>query len=142
MTKNRCQIDPWSPPRTLLEARSLLGALICAFLAPFGTPKGPQNRSKIDDFLDMFLDDFWEPLFEALGLHLGSQTTPKMTQKGSNVEHRKFAAIYYTLATFRGAENHNFLNLFGIIFEIPFLNPLLIDCGAFWGPSWDPRGLP
>ena len=75
------QNRPLEPPRTLLEARSLLGTLICTFLAPFGTPKGPQNRSNIDHFLDMFFNDFWGPLFDALGLHLASQNTSKMTPK-------------------------------------------------------------
>ena len=79
--KNPLKIDPWPPPGTLLEQRSLWRPLISPFLAPKGSPVGPQNRPKIDHFLDMFLNDFWEPLFDALGLHVASQHTSKMRPK-------------------------------------------------------------
>ena len=52
------------------------------------------------------------------------------------------AAIYNTLATFRGAENHHFWSFFGTLFEMPFRDLFLIDFGPFWGPSWDPLGTP
>ena len=108
---------PLEPLRTLLEARSLLGALICTFLAPFGTPKGPQNRSKIDHCLDMFLDDFWEPLFHASGLHLGSQNDPKWNPKGTQDQNTKI--IDFDAITIR--EPH-----WGVL--------KIVICGAFLGP--------
>ena len=115
MIKNRCQNRPLEPLRTLLEARSLLGALICTFLAPFGTPKGPQNRSKIDHFLDLFLNDFWEPLFHAFGLHLGSQNDPKMRPKREprpEHENHRFCCYLVHLSHIEGSRKSSFLMLF------------------------------
>ena len=91
MIKNPSKIDPQRAPETLLERRSLLGPLICTFLAPFGTPKGPQNRSKIDHFLDLFLNDFLEPLFHAFGLHLGSQKRDQKETQDQNTKIIDFA---------------------------------------------------
>ena len=113
------------------------------FWAPFWTPKGPQNRSKIDNCLDVFLNDFLEPLFHAFGLHFGFQNDPKMKAKRVPTQNHKIidlACIYYTLAISRGPENHHFGYFFGTLFKIPFRDLFFVDVGPFWGPFWDPLG--
>ncbi len=77
MTNNASQIEPWTPLGSLLESRSLLGALICTFLAPFGTPMGPQHVA----IVKLILRPFQEPRFVDLGLRLGSQNNSKMKPK-------------------------------------------------------------
>ena len=95
MIKHGAQIDRWSPPRTPLESRSLWGALICTFLAPFGTPMRPKKLQKIVHLLDLILRLFPEPLFDDHGLRLGSQNGSKMRPKRE---------------TKRRPENHRFCN--------------------------------
>ena len=80
----------------------------------------------------MLLASIWAP-----------KTTPKGKKKGTQDQNMKiidFAIIYYTLATLRGPENHNFWCFFGTLFQILFRDPFLIDFGPFWGPFWDPLG--
>ena len=96
--KNPTKIDPWTHPGSLLEQRSLLRPLISPFLAPKGSPMGPQNRSKIDHFLNIILVPFLEPLFHAFGLHLGSQNDPKKRpQRDPRPEHENHRFCYYLL---------------------------------------------
>ena len=96
--KNPSKIDPWTLPGTLLDQRSLLRPLISPFLAPKGSPMGPQNWSKIDHFLDLFLNDFWKSLFHTFCLHLGSQNDPKMRPKRElRPKHEKHRFCYYLL---------------------------------------------
>ena len=140
MIKHRCQIDPWSPPRTPLGARSLLGILISTFLAPFGTPMGPQNRSKIDHVVDLFLNDFWEPLFHAFGFHLASKTTSKMRPKRDPTpihENHRFCFYLQHVSHIQGSQKM-------IIFDtflIPFLRcPFGTSFWSIFDPFGDPLG--
>ena len=49
-----------------------------------------------------------------------------------------FVCIYYTLATFRGAENHHFLMFFGNPVLAWFLEHILTILAHFCGPFWKP----
>ena len=143
MIKNPSKIDPQRAPETLLEQRSLLEPLICAFLALFGTPMGPQNRSKINHFVDLFFNDFWEPLFHAFGLRLGSQNDPKKRPKReprTERENHRFCNYVLYLSHIEGSKKSSFWVLFGTLFKIPFRDHFFIDFGSFWGPFWDPLG--
>ena len=149
MVKNRSQIDPLRAPGTLLEWRSLLGPLICTFLAPFGTPKGPQNQSKNNHFLDLFLNDFWEPLFHAFGLHLGSKNTSKMRPKRGptqNIENHRFCCYLHHFSNIWGSWKSPFWELFWYPFWDAVSRPLFDRfwtlLGTLLGPLWHPKGSP
>ena len=78
----------------------------------------------------MLLASIWAP-----------KTTPKRDQKGTQDQNMKiidFAVIYYTLATFRGAENHHFLTLFWNPILGWLLKPISVIFAHFWGPFWKP----
>ena len=72
------------------------------------------------------------------------KTPPKRHPKGGtnpNLRFIDFAAVYYTLAIFRGAENDNvwlfFLNpCLGWLWEL-----ILVILAHFWGPFWKPFWL-
>ena len=84
---------------------------------------------------------FLKCLFDGLGLHLGSQTPPKWDLKGGQNQKLKFidfVSIYYTLATFRGAENHHFVVFFWNSVLGWLLEPILVILAHFWGPFWRP----
>ena len=130
---------------TLLEARSLLGILICTFLAPFGTPKGPQNQSKIDHFLDLFLNDFWEPLFRAFGLHLGSKNTSKMRPKRGpiqNIENHRFCNYLHHFSNIRGSRKSTFWELSWYPFWDTVSEPLFHRFWSLLGTLLRPLGHP
>ena len=110
------------------------------FWLHFGTPFGTSLCSCRAFFLYMF---FWSGFLMALASIWAPKTLPKWYPKGGQNQKLKFidfASIYYTLATFRGPNNHQFWTFFGTLFKMPFRNLFLIDFAPFWGPSWDPLG--
>ena len=120
----------------------MLTSIFDRFFAPFWTPKGPQNRSKIDHVFDLFLNDFLEPLFEAFGLHLGSQNDPKnrpkRVSKRTHKNHRFCCyLLQYTLATLRVLKIIIFSIFFGpflrYLFETSF-SSILDPFGDLLGP--------
>ena len=78
---------------------------------------------------------------DGLSLHLSSQKTSKMKPNRGhqqNLEIDDFALIYYTLVTFRGAENRHFSMLFWSPLLGRLLEPTFVFVAHFWGPFGKP----
>ena len=142
LSQNLSKIDPggaleasWEPP--LKQGASKTSFL--TILAPFWDPHlGPVWAHFGHHIFDVFLK--W--LFDGLGLHLGSQKTPPTwdPRGGQNQKLKfiKFASIYCTLATFRGAENDNLLLFFWNPVLRGLWEPILMILDHFWCPFWRP----
>ena len=138
-SQNLSKIDPgggleasWEP--RLKQDASKTSCL--TILAPFWDPLWDQCGLILDIIFWMF---FWSAFLKALASIWAPKTPPKWDPKGgqnTNMKIIDFAAIYYTLATFRGAEN----GLFSISFWNPLLEgllePILVILAHFWGPFW------
>ena len=120
-------------------------------------PSLKQDASKIS-FL-MILAPFWDPLWDHFGLILGImflmffwsgflmalasiwgyKTPPKWdpeADQNQDMEIIDFAVIYYTLATFRGADNGYFLMFFWNPLLGALLELIFMILAHFWGPFW------
>ena len=109
-----------------LETRCFQDLIFDDFGSILGPPLGPVWAHFGHHFFDVFL----KCLFEVFGLHLGSQNTSKMIPKRvpklrkPRPEIIGVGVIYYTLATFRGAENgHCSMFCFFSLFWDGFWNP-------------------
>ena len=116
----------------IFETRCLQDFIFDDFGSILGPPLGPVWGHFGHHFFDVFFEvAFWWP-WPPFGVpkHLQNET-----QKGGQNQNMKFidfASIYYTLATFRGAEHHHFLNtVLGWL-----LDPILPILNLFWGPFW------
>ena len=111
-SQNLSKIDPggaleatWEPP--LKQGASKTSFLM--ILAPFWDPLWDQFGVIVGIIFLMF---FWDGFLMALASIWAPKTPPKWDPKGGQNPKLKFivfASIYYTLATFRGAENDYFL---------------------------------
>ena len=133
-SQNLSKINPggaleasWEPP--LKQGASKTSFL--TILDPFWDPLWDQF-GVISGII--FVEVFLKGFFDGLGLHLDPQNTSKMKPKGGQNQNLKiidFAIIYYTLATFEGAENHNFLMLFWNTILGWLLEPILMILAHF-----------
>ena len=143
-SQNLSKIDPGGALETSWEPPSKQGASktwLLMILAPFWDPLWSQFRLMLGI---MFLMFFWDGLLMALASIWAPKRPPKWDPKGGQHQNLKiidFAGIYYTLATFRGAENDHFSTLFGSPFLGCLLEPILVILANFWGPFWRPFWL-
>ena len=137
-SQNLSKIDPggaleatWEPP--LKQGASKTSFL--TILAPFWDPLWDQFGVILGIIFLMF---FWDGFLMALASIWAPKTPPKWDPKGGqnqNLKINDFDCIYYTLATFRGAENDHFSM---------FLGGLKIDAKMVpkkWS-KWFPKGTP
>ena len=137
-SQNLSKIDPggaleasWEPP--LKQGASKTSFFM--ILAPFWDLLWDSFWAS---FLLMF---FWNASLQALASIWTPKTPLKWDPRGGQNPKLKFidfVSIYYTLATFRGAENDNFL----LFFWNPVLRGLweasLMILALFWSPFWRP----
>ena len=107
----------------------------------FGSILGPPLGPVWGHFGHHFFMFFWDGFLMALASIWAPKTPPKWDPKGGQNQNMKFidfACIYYTLATFRGAENDNFSMFFWNPLLGCFLESILVILAHFWGPFWRP----
>ena len=120
-----------------LETRCFQDIMFDDFGSILGPPLGPFWAHVGYHFFDVF----WSALLKALASICTPKTPPKWDPKGGRNPNMKiidFASIYYTLATFRGAENDHFLMFFRTLFWEGFQvwEHILVIFAHFWGPFW------
>ena len=140
-SQNLSKIDPgraleasWEPP--LKQGASKTSFV--TILAPFWDPLWVQSGLILGIY---FLLCFWSAFLKALASIWAPKTPPKWDPKGgqnTNMKFIVFSCIYYTLATFRGAENHNLLLFFWSPDLGWFLEPILMILAHFGNPYWRP----
>ena len=119
-SQNLSKIDPGGALEASWEPLLKQGASKTSFLtilAPFWDPLWDHFGVILGI---MFLMFFWSAFLMALASIWAPKTPPKWDPKGGQNQKLKFtefASMYYTFATFRGAENQRCLLFFG--------NPLL-----------------
>ena len=124
----------WEPPLCRGDPKTSF----LMFLAPLWDPIwGPV----LAHFGHRFLMFFWSAFLLALASIWAPKTLPKWApRRGQNQKLKliDFAIIYYTLATFRGAENHHILVFFWNPILGWLLKPISVIFAHFWGPLWKP----
>ena len=140
-SQNLSKIDPgggleatWEPPLKQGASKTLFWRFWLHFGTPFGTSLGSFWAS----FFWLF---FWDSFLMALASIWAPKTPPKWDPRGGQNQNMKindFVFIYYTLATFRGAENGIFSMLFLNTVLEWLLEPILVILAHFWGPFWKP----
>ena len=90
-------------------------------------------------FQDIIFDDFGSILGPPLGPVWGHFEQHKgYMYQNQDMKIIDFATIYYTLATFEGAEHGIFLLFFWSPLLGWLLEPILLILAHFWGPFWRP----
>ena len=137
-SQNLSKIDPggpgvWRPLGSHPWSKVLPRPHFWWFWLHFGTPSGTSLGKCWASFF--FLDGF----LIALASIWAPQRPPKWDPKGGQNQDLKivdFDCIYYTWATFKGAENHQC----SMFFWNPILGwlsePILVILALFWGPFW------
>ena len=121
--------------RATLEIRCFQDLIFNDFGSILGPPLGPFWGH----FGHHFLMFFWSGFLMALASIWAPKTPPKWDPRGGQNQNMKiidFAVIYYTLTTFRGAENVHFLMFFWNTVLGWFLEPILMILAHFWDPFW------
>ena len=111
-----------------LETRCFQNLIFDDFGSMLGPPLGPVW---VHFGHHVFFIFFWGGFLMALTSIWAPKTFPKWDPtvgQNPNLKIIDFDCIYYTLATFKGAENHNCLMLFGTRFWEGFGNPFC----TFW----------
>ena len=114
-SQNLSKIDPGGALEATGEPPLKQGASKTSFLTilpPFGDPLWNHFGFILDIIFLMF---FWSGFLMALASIWAPKTPPKWDPRGGqnqNIKIIDFACIYYTLATFRGAENGHFVDVF------------------------------
>ena len=141
LSQNLSKIDPGGALKATWEPSLKQGASKASFLmtlTPFWDPLWDQFGVILGIIFLMF---FWDGFLMALASIWAPKTPPKWDPKGGQNRKLKFidfAYIYYTWATFRGAENDHFLILVGNSFLGWLLEPILMILSHFWGLFWRP----
>ena len=141
MVPNHSKIDPgggleatWEPPLKQVASKTSFLMILASFWDPlwdqFGVILGI-----------IFLMFFWSGFLMALASIWAPKTLPKWDPKGGqypNTKFIEFASIYYTLATFMGADHEHFSMFFWNTVLGWLLEPILMILAHFWGPFWRP----